>query len=163
MVEAITTLGVGEALVSVLDETGTPTPVERVWMLAPNSQFEPLSHQEKQAVIASSVLAGVYEQSIDRESAYEMLLQRAEDVAKQQAQAAAQLEAQKQAEQAAIDAAKQAQKEQAAALKEQQRQEREQAKLKQRVIGSFATAAARQLGGRTGSRLVRGILGSLFR
>ena len=182
---ALTTLGVGEALVSVLDDAGTPTPVERVWMLAPNSQFAPLSDAERAAVIASSDLAGVYDNAVDRESAYELLNKRAENALVADAEKTEQIAAQKQADNEAKAAAKQAEKEAkdaekqaekaaanaakyqakavADALKEQQRAEQERDKLKQRVIGTFATTVARQVAGPTGSRLMRGLLGSLFK
>ncbi|WP_413457507.1 helicase HerA-like C-terminal domain-containing protein [Herbaspirillum huttiense] len=75
--QAITELGVGEALVSFLDEKGRPNMVERGYVLTPASQIGPLSVEERRALIASSLVAGVYEQAIDRESAYERLKGRA--------------------------------------------------------------------------------------
>ncbi|WP_050465575.1 helicase HerA-like C-terminal domain-containing protein [Herbaspirillum autotrophicum] len=71
--QVITELGVGEALVSFLDEKGRPNVVERAFVLMPGSQIGPLTDDERKAVIASSVVAGVYEAAIDRESAYEKL------------------------------------------------------------------------------------------
>jgi uncharacterized protein len=73
----ITQLGVGEALVSFLDEKGTPEMVERAFVLPPHSQIGPISPDQRKQLIANSVVAGVYEQPIDRESAYEMLKDRA--------------------------------------------------------------------------------------
>ena len=70
---AITELGVGEALVSLLDEKGRPNVVERAFILPPSSRIGPLSADERQAVIKSSLVYGVYEQALDRESAYEKL------------------------------------------------------------------------------------------
>jgi DNA helicase HerA-like ATPase len=75
--KAITELGVGEALVSFLDEGGSPAVVERAWILPPASRIGPISDAERHAVIAASVLAGHYEQAVDRDSAYEQLLARA--------------------------------------------------------------------------------------
>ena len=72
----ITELGVGEALVSVLDATGTPTPVERALIYPPESRVGPITPQERQQVIQKSVLFGHYEKMIDRESAYEKLTQK---------------------------------------------------------------------------------------
>ena len=69
----ITELGVGEALVSFLDEKGRPTIVERAFILPPASRIGPLSDSERQAVIQSSLVFGVYEKTLDRESAYEKL------------------------------------------------------------------------------------------
>jgi DNA helicase HerA-like ATPase len=73
---AITELAVGEALVSFLDERGSPSVVERAWILPPASRIGPATPAERQAVIAGSVLAGHYEQMVDRESAYEKLAAR---------------------------------------------------------------------------------------
>ena len=75
--KAITELGVGEALVSFLDEKGRPNVVERGYVLTPASQIGPVTDDERRALIASSLVAGVYEQVIDRESAYERLKGRA--------------------------------------------------------------------------------------
>jgi DNA helicase HerA-like ATPase len=71
--QAITELGVGEALLSVLDESGSPTPVERALVCPPRSRLTPLTSDERAAVIKGSVLYGHYEQPVDRESAYEMI------------------------------------------------------------------------------------------
>ncbi|MCA3219735.1 MAG: DUF853 family protein [Burkholderiales bacterium] len=75
---AIMELGVGEALVSLLDAKGTPGITERAWVLPPSSRIGPITPQERKALISSSVVAGVYEKAVDRESAFEMLKQRAE-------------------------------------------------------------------------------------
>jgi DNA helicase HerA-like ATPase len=73
---AITELGVGEALVSFLDEKGRPHIVERAFVLPPASRIGPLSDAERQAAIRASVLFGHYEKAVDRESAYEKLTAR---------------------------------------------------------------------------------------
>lgn len=77
VVQVITELGVGEALVSFLDEKGRPTIVERGFVLPPASQIGPITDAERAALIAGSVVAGVYEKAVDRESAYEKLKERA--------------------------------------------------------------------------------------
>ena len=74
----ITELGVGEALVSFLDEKGRPCVVERALILPPASRIGPISADERRAVIESSVIFGHYEQTVDRESAYEKLKGRAQ-------------------------------------------------------------------------------------
>jgi hypothetical protein len=74
----ITELSVGEALVSLLDEKGTPGITERAWMLAPGSRIGPITPDERKALITSSVVAGVYEKEVDRESALELLQARAQ-------------------------------------------------------------------------------------
>lgn len=71
---ALTELGVGEALVSFLDEKGQPAMVERALICPPRSQVGPISAPQRQAILQSSVVAGVYEKVVDRESAYERLL-----------------------------------------------------------------------------------------
>jgi DNA helicase HerA-like ATPase len=70
---AITELGVGEALISLLDEKGRPQPVERAFILPPASRIGPVTEAECAAIIKSSVIFGHYEQTVDRESAYEKL------------------------------------------------------------------------------------------
>ncbi|MCX5907825.1 MAG: DUF853 family protein [Deltaproteobacteria bacterium] len=77
-VKAITELAVGEALISVLDEKGTPTIVERALVYPPHSRLTPLTPEERAQIIRQSVLYGHYEKTIDRESAYEKLTARAE-------------------------------------------------------------------------------------
>jgi DNA helicase HerA-like ATPase len=76
--EAITQLSVGEALISLLDENGTPMPVDRGFVVPPASRLGAITPEERQKVINSSVLFGHYEKSVDRESAYERLKGRAE-------------------------------------------------------------------------------------
>jgi len=71
--KAITELGVGEALVSFLDEKGRPSVVERAWILPPASRIGPVTPQERQQSIDSSLVHGHYEQTVDRESAFEKL------------------------------------------------------------------------------------------
>lgn len=70
---AITELGVGEALVSLLDDKGRPTLTERVYIVPPGSQIGPISPDQRKALIANSIVAGVYEKAVDRESAFEAL------------------------------------------------------------------------------------------
>ncbi|HEY2001098.1 MAG TPA: helicase HerA-like domain-containing protein [Acidobacteriaceae bacterium] len=74
----ITQLAVGEALVSFLDESGTPGIVERAMVVPPASQIGPITPEQRQQIIAASPVAGVYEKAIDRESAYERLTGKAE-------------------------------------------------------------------------------------
>ena len=74
----ISELAVGEALISCLDEKGTPFMVERAWVLPPASRLGPLTPEERLAVIDSSFLKGQYDEAVDRESAYEKLKIRAD-------------------------------------------------------------------------------------
>jgi uncharacterized protein len=74
--KAITELGVGEALVSMLDEKGSPGVVRRGFIVPPSSKIGPISADERRRIIAGSVLRGHYETMVDRESAYEKLMAR---------------------------------------------------------------------------------------
>jgi uncharacterized protein len=79
--ETITRLGVGEALLSFLDEKGTPNVVQKAFVVPPVSQIGPIADETRQLLIKQSPLFGHYEQAIDRESAYEVLKARAEQSA----------------------------------------------------------------------------------
>ncbi len=166
---AITELKVGEALVSVLQADGSPTPVERTLIKPPSSRTGPLTPQERGVMITTDAVGDKYDDLVDRESAEEILLAKA-------GQAAAAAEASKAAEeQAKLDAiaAKEQAKADAAAAKEAARiaarEAREAAKpsMADKMIQSAARSAAssigRQLSGSLGKSLVRGLLGSLFK
>ena len=73
---AITELAVGEALVSLLDAKGRPSVTERVYVLPPGSQIGPITPEQRQSLLQNSLVAGVYEKTVDRESAYEKLQSR---------------------------------------------------------------------------------------
>ena len=73
---AISELAVGEALVSLLDPKGVPSIVERAWILPPASRIGPVTEDERRAVVQASAVAGRYEDTVDRESAYEKLMAR---------------------------------------------------------------------------------------
>ncbi|QNN59170.1 DUF853 domain-containing protein [Diaphorobacter ruginosibacter] len=75
---AITEVGVGEALISFLDPKGRPTPTERVYVIPPGSQIGPITPEQRKALMSSSLVAGIYDTTVDRESAYEMLRGRAD-------------------------------------------------------------------------------------
>lgn len=173
---AITELAVGEALISCLDEHGTPQIVERGLIMPPHSSFSPISSEQRQALMQASIIAGIYEQAIDRDSAYEML-QRKVAASVQQQQADSLAAEQTKAQEALAKEQEALQKQQAKAeelqIKEQLRLQKEQqkqaereaqqrAKLTQDIVGNFAKSAARSLGGPSGQKLVRGLLGSLF-
>ena len=76
--EVITQLAVGEALLSFLDDTGTPGIVQRALIGPPHSRIGPISPDQRKQLIQKSIVAGVYEAAVDRESAFEMLKSRAE-------------------------------------------------------------------------------------
>jgi len=73
---AIKELAVGEGLVSMLDDKGRPSVTERVFVLPPGSQLGPITEAQRKALLAGSLVAGVYEKAVDRESAYEQLKRR---------------------------------------------------------------------------------------
>jgi hypothetical protein len=76
---AITELAVGEALVSFLDESGTPGMVERAWVCPPHGQIGAITPEQRQQIMNNSNVKGVYETAVDRESAYERLKGRANE------------------------------------------------------------------------------------
>ena len=120
---ALMEVGTGEALVSFLDEKGIPSVVERAFILPPQSLMGPAEDSEIRSRILSSEFELKYRDSIDRESAYEILVQARAELERQQAEAleAAQAEKQRQKEEAAAE--KQRQKEEAAAEKQRQKEE----------------------------------------
>lgn len=138
----ISELGVGEALVSVLMEGGVPSMVERTLICPPSSQIGPISDDDLQKCIKTSPVAGRYEETLDRESAYEVLKARAEKAA---------LEAEKAAKKAAEEAEKEKQN------KPKKRSNRQSAGE------AFLKSIARTLGSGLGRQIVRGILGSIFK
>lgn len=171
--QAITELGVGEALISCLDEQGTPQMVERGWVMPPYSSFSPISAEERLACMNQSVIAGVYEKQLDRESAFEMLQNKVAErqqqalQAEQEKAAAKEKEAleKQQAKEAEVLARQQAREQERLAREQQKEAERvakQREKLTQDIVGTFAKSAARSLGGSTGQKIVRGLLGSLF-
>lgn len=153
--EAIQQVGTGEAVTSLLDPKGIPAIVQRTLIRPPSSQLGPIDAQARAAVMAASSMAGKYDQPVDRESAFEMLSARADRAAK----AAAEAEAKE------------------AALEEEERE----FKAARRYSGgrttgrstsrgssggfggALASVVVKELKGATGRRIVRGILGGLFK
>ncbi len=137
---AITELGVGEALVSCLDEKGRPSIVERALILPPTAQIGPISTEQRAAIMQSSLLAGHYEQSIDRESAYEKI--------KQPVPAA-------QANTPATESS-------SGWLDGILNGNNTPTRRRENMLESFGKSAARAIGSEVGRTLIRGILGSLL-
>jgi DNA helicase HerA-like ATPase len=157
----ITELGIGEALVSVLDEKGSPTPVERVMVAPPASRIGPLTNEERAEVMARSPYKAIYNQVIDRESAYEILKQRVN----QQAQTAQQEKLQEQQRLEQERVAKEQKKQQELLQKEQakaQQQAQRAGSRRESATEALAKSAARAIGSNLGRQIVRGILGSLL-
>lgn len=139
--EVITQLGVGEALVSTLDSEGIPSQVEQILIRPPESRIGPMDDTERAEQISRSPYRGLYEQTLDRESAYEMLMARAEKIAAQEEQLAREEEVREADE----------------TPKKRRRSNR------QTPTEAFIKSAARAIGSQLGRRVIRGILGSLFR
>jgi DNA helicase HerA-like ATPase len=143
VVTAITELGVGEALVSFLDEKGIPTPVERAFIIPPESRIGPATDAERAAVMKASLVSGVYEKQVDRESAYELLKQRAEQSAtEEEAAAAKETEADSGFDWGGMLGGRN--------------------KRSDNVLESAAKSVARAAGSQLGRAIVRGVLGTLF-
>ena len=154
----ITALAVGEALISCLDEQGTPQIVERGMIMPPRSAFTPIPSDERQKLMQQSLVAGIYEQAVDRDSAYEMLQRKVNESAQQQL-----LENEaKQQEVLAKQHAKEQERFEREQQKEAERQAKDRSKLTEDIVSTFAKSAARSLGGSGGQKLIRGLLGSLF-
>jgi len=176
---AITELKVGEALVSLLQPDGSPTPVERVLIKPPSSRVGPLTAQERQMLITTDEIGSKYDTAIDRDSAHEILAAKAGEAAA----AAAAVKAQTDAEKAAAAQAKADAVAQREALRVQREQERLEAQRKReeereaarvareaakptmtdRMMQSAGRSIASSVGRQLGNQLLRGILGGLLR
>jgi uncharacterized protein len=159
---AITQLRVGEALVSVLDEEGAPTPVERTLIKPPRSRLGPLTAREREVIQSISPVAGKYDETVERESADEILKARGAEAA---AAAAAQ-KAQAAEDKAAAEQAKKEARETAAFEREKarvERQRRANPPLADAMVHQVGKAVQRQVVNRIAGQLVRGLLGGLFK
>ena len=156
---AIMEVGVGEAVTSMLQKKGVPGIVERTLIRPPSSQLGPITKAERSAVLAASDLSGKYDQPIDRKSAYEILKARAEKLA---------------AEAAAAEEAEELAEEREPRLREFNQARRykgtrvaRSTSRRTRQTEGFGAAVAsvviKELKGTTGKRIVRGILGGLFK
>jgi len=155
---AISELGVGEALVSFLNNDGTPSIVERAFILPPKAKIGPIDDNLRRKIIQSSIIFGKYEKVIDRESAFEILKSRSEQRQRQLEKEAAASEQQKMMQnnrgynKQYYDYG-------------QRSSSRSYAKQKspmEDIAGAVLKSAARSVGYSVGRKIVRGILGSLF-
>ena len=157
--DAIKEVGVGEAVTSFLQKKGVPGVVERTLIRPPSSQLGPITQSERAALMASSIMSGKYDERLDRESAFEILRDRADKAAKE-----------------AAAAEEKAEEIEAPALREFNNARRYAGKgvarstsraPKRKSQDGFGTAVAsvviKELKGTTGRRIVRGILGGLFK
>ena len=155
----ILSLGTGEALVSLLDEKGIPTMVERANILPPQSLMAPAQEETRQKVLASDALFPVYQEAVDRYSAYEKLRGEAEEKEKAALAEAEQKALQKQEAEQKKAAEKQAaeQKKAAAAKKKQQSAVGKAAK---KVAKSATNSILNKIGRKLGNAIARGIFGN---
>ncbi|HEX4910531.1 MAG TPA: helicase HerA-like domain-containing protein [Permianibacter sp.] len=157
---AITELGVGEALVTFLDEKGRPTPVERAFILPPTSRIGPLQANERHAAITGSLVYGQYEQALDRQSAYEHLKQRAADTNAPTAgnrrpanTADSDTEVDARIPPPRVPTRRQPEADEPAA---------KPTRTRETAAEAFAKSAARAIGSELGRRVLRGLLGSML-
>jgi DNA helicase HerA-like ATPase len=166
--QAIQELGTGEALISFLDEKGSPSVVQKCSVIAPGSRLGPITPAEQDSLLKRSIFYGRYEKAIDRESAYELLMQRTEKANAEKANAAKD-DAAKAAKQPAAktDATKVAK--QTVAEKGFAQEMKEyvfgstgpKGGKKDGLVQSAAKSAARQVTTSITTSIVRGILGSI--
>ena len=155
--EVLTTLGTGEAVVTVLDPKGNPTPVTPVGIWAPASVMGPASADTIARVNQSSAIMGRYRDAVNPDSAEEKLARRAEEAQAAKEEEKARKEAEKAAEKAAKEAEKAAAKEEAARQKEMERLRRQADKQAEREEAARQRAAERR------ARQVENALGSVLR
>ncbi len=137
--QVITELGIGEALVSVLDDKGSPTPVERTLISPPQSRIGPLTVAERDEVISSSIIGDSYSEAIDRNSAHEILAKRAKKTVQKVEKIQAKQIPQKTTKQPAPRRSN-----------------------RQSIGEAMMKSVARSVGSALGRKIVRGILGSMF-
>ncbi|MES2635687.1 MAG: helicase HerA-like domain-containing protein [Pseudomonadota bacterium] len=136
---AITELGVGEALISFLDEKGVPSPVERAFVCPPQSRIGAITDVERSAVLAGSSFKGFYEKQLERESAYEILKNRAAE----SAQAEEKVEEDRGFDWGGILGGKKNSRSDS-------------------ILESAAKSTARAIGSQLGRSIIRGVLGSIL-
>lgn len=145
-VDVISTLGVGEALVSTLNPDGVPSVVERTLVAPPSSRIGPLSPAERTRIQDRSPLSGAYDDAVDRESAYELLIQRQQELERTREQAMLEAERREREDKQARERTKQTAR----------------GRRRQSVGEAFAKSIVRSIGSRVGRQIVRGILGSII-
>ncbi|MEA3468824.1 MAG: helicase HerA-like domain-containing protein [Thermodesulfobacteriota bacterium] len=142
-VQTITELGVGEALISTLDPKGRPTMVDWCLLAPPHSQIGPITADEKARLMDRSPIKGRYDTPVDRESAYELLIAREEELSKKRQKAAIELEIEK------------------ITAKEEKQKNKRPGRQRQTAGEAMFKSIARSIGSQLGRTIVRGILGSI--
>lgn len=145
--KVITELGVGEVLISMLDEKGIPTMVDRAFVIPPVGHIGPITPEQRQQLMSTSLVAGVYENAVDRESAFEILQKKAEE----------RLAAQQQ-----VDAQEAAAKQSVEEEKAQRAAARAPDTMWESIGKSVARSASSSIGRQIGNQIVRGVLGSIL-
>jgi DNA helicase HerA-like ATPase len=143
--DAIRDVGVGEAITSFLEQKGEPGVAERTLIRPPASGTGPIADGARQMLMLKSPVAGKYEKTIDSDSAHEMLTRRAQASAQAATAAQAPVDDDSKVTGSSVPASK------------------TPARRGDTVVQAFAKSFARQLGGRTGQALIRGVLGGLFK
>jgi DNA helicase HerA-like ATPase len=138
--EAIGSLGVGETLISTLDEKGVPSMIERTLLAPPRSQIGPVTSEVREKIMGRSPLKGVYDQPVDRESAYELLKKREEEVMKR----------------------RQERDRREAADSQVRSADRSGSARRESTGQAFVKSVARAVGSSLGRQIIRGILGSII-
>ena len=170
--EVLSQLGIGEALVSVLDDEGIPTVVKQCKILPPQSLMGALDDETRKSEIVNNLLYTKYTQEIDRESAYELLTRKIERQAEEEAKEKAAIAEEKQKEKEAEAAKKAAERKATAQEKEVKRAVKNVARSASGTIGreigktigeSVGGSFGKRLGGNVGASLGRGILNTLFK
>jgi hypothetical protein len=151
--ETIMQMGVGEALVSVLDDKGIPSIVQHTIIRPPQSRIGPLTEEERSEILRTSPFAGRYDNIVDRESAYELLQKRAVSAASEAAEQAAEAAAQKAERNTSSSARRVADREPDSLF----------GSISETFMKNAVKAATSSAGRRIGTQIVRGLLGSLFK
>ncbi|MCF2870558.1 DUF853 domain-containing protein [Octadecabacter sp. G9-8] len=155
--DAIREVGTGEAVTSMLMDKGVPGIVERTLIRPPSSQLGPITKAERAAIMAASPMAGKYDERLDRDSAAEMLAKRATDAAKE-------AEAAEDEEEKLEEEAREHRKGRRYTGKDVERSSSRRSSTSDTSWGgAIASVVAKELKGTTGRRIVRGILGGLFK
>lgn len=166
--EAIMELGVGEALVSFLDEQGIPTMVERTFILPPQSLMGPIDSYTRNRMITQSPLDEKYGTSVDNLSAYEVLTEKDEAAAAEEKKKQEELALGKQKEKEEAEQKKKKEKEEAELKKKKEKEEaakekkkaRTREKLIDKTVGRAASSAFGQIGRELGKSILRGLFGT---
>ena len=184
--QAITELKVGEALVSLLQPDGSPSPVQRTLIKPPSSRVAPITSEERSILRSTDAIGSKYDTLVDRDSAQEMLAAKASEAAAAAAEIKAETESAKaEAQQAKLDAAakreelrlqreqdrletqrrREEERQQAAQAREEARRAREAAKptMTDKLVQSAGRSIASSVGRQIGTQLLRGIFGGLLR